>query len=510
MSSALWPGQRRLAVRGEGAGVRPTWRAGPHHQPHHRHWGEHLRLGDRPLGGGRPGGGHPGGQRRGIRGLIASSQRAGLRPIVQDPVVTAISVGGKRPFTGCLRVPGDKSISHRALMIAALGRRPCAIKGLSDGDDVVRTRLAVEALGARVEVAESGEVTVTGGMSGARNPIDLGNSGTGIRLMAGLVAGFDFTTTLDGDASIRQRPMDRIIAPLTEMGASITGRGDSGSLAPLTIEGRSLRGIEYTLPVASAQVKSAVLLAALRAEGPSTVHETVPTRAHTEEMLAAAGVRLERGDCSVTLWPGEVDLPDVEVPGDPSQAAFWVVGACTAPNSDLTVENVYLGPARGGFVEVLQRMGADITVDADSGDIEARSSELRGTLVTAQELPGCIDEVPILAVAAAAAEGTTVFEGIDELRVKETDRVAAVAELLAVLGAGCQIDGDTLAITGVGRAEALGSGTVDSRGDHRMAMAAAIGGAVGNGSMTVEGFEATHTSYPGFARDLDASGGRTP
>ena len=202
-----------------------------------------------------------------------------------------------------------------------------------------------------------------------------------------------------------------IIAPLTEMGASITGRGDSGSLAPLTIEGRPLRGIEYTLPVASAQVKSAVLLAALRAEGPSTVHETVPTRAHTEEMLAAAGVRLERGDCSVTLWPGEVDPPDVEVPGDPSQAAFWVVGACTAPNSDLTVENVYLGPARGGFVEVLQRMGADITVDEDSGDIEARSSELRGTLVTAQELPGCIDEVPILAVAAAAAEGTTVFEG---------------------------------------------------------------------------------------------------
>ncbi len=424
--------------------------------------------------------------------------------------MTAISVDGSRRFTGGLRVPGDKSISHRALMIAGLGQRPCTIRGLSDGDDVVRTRLAVEALGAQVEVAESGEVTVTGGMSGARGPIDLGNSGTGIRLMAGLVAGFDFTTILDGDASIRQRPMDRIITPLTEMGASITGRGDSGSLAPLTIEGRRLRGIEYTLPVASAQVKSAVLLAALRAEGPTTVHETVPTRAHTEEMLAAAGVQLERGDCSVTVWPGEVDPPDVDVPGDPSQAAFWVVGACTAPNSDLTVQNVYLGPARGGFVEILQRMGADISIDSKTGDIRARTSELKATRVTAQEMPGCIDEVPILAVAAAAADGTTVFEDVGELRVKETDRVAAVAELLEVLGAGCRIDGDTLAITGVGRADALGSGTVDSRGDHRMAMAAAIAGAVGNGSMTVEGFEATHTSYPSFARDLDASTRGTP
>ena len=423
--------------------------------------------------------------------------------------MTAISVEGKRQFTGRLRVPGDKSISHRALMIAALGERSCTIRGLSNGDDVVRTRLAVEALGAQVQIAESGEVTVTGGVRGARDPIDLGNSGTGIRLMAGLVAGFDFTTILDGDASIRQRPMDRIIAPLTEMGASVAGSGDNGSLAPLTIEGRSLRGIEYTLPVASAQVKSAVLLAALRAEGPTTVHEMVPTRAHTEEMLAAAGVRLERGDCTVTLWPGEVEPPDVDVPGDPSQAAFWVVGACTAPDSDLTVENVYIGPARGGFVDVLQRMGADISIDSRTGDIQARARGLKGTRVTAQELPSCIDEVPILAVAAAVAEGTTVFDGVGELRIKETDRVAAVAEMLAVLGAGCQVDGDTLAITGIGRAEALGSGTVDSRGDHRMAMAAAIAGAVGNGLMTVEGFEATHTSYPSFARDLDASTGWT-
>ena len=424
--------------------------------------------------------------------------------------MSSITVDGPRRFIGLLRVPGDKSISHRALMIAALGRRPCTIQGLSDGDDVAHTRQAIEALGAQVEDHRSGATTVTGGLEGARNPIYLGNSGTGIRLLAGLVAGYDFTTTLDGDASIRRRPMDRIIEPLSAMGASVRGRGPSGTLAPLTIEGCPLRGIEYTLPVASAQVKSAVLLAGLRAEGPTTVYEPAPTRAHTEEMLAAAGVRVERQDGSVTVWPGPVESPGVVVPGDPSQAAFWLVGACLAPDSDLIVEDVYLGPARGGFVEVLRRMGADIEVDSDTGNIRARSSELTATRVTAEELPGCIDEVPILAVAAAAADGVTVFEGIDELRVKESDRAAAIAGMIDGLGAGCRIDDDTLAITGVGDPRSLGNSTVDSHGDHRMAMAAAIAGAAGGGSVTIEGFEATDTSYPGFAHDLSRITGWTP
>lgn len=425
----------------------------------------------------------------------------------------AITVDGPLRFSGRLRVPGDKSISHRALMIAALGRRPSSIRGLSDGDDVIRTRRAVEALGARVEVAEgsgSGEVTITGGLGGARDPLYVGNSGTGIRLLAGLVAGCDFTTTLDGDASIRSRPMDRIITPLSAMGASVKGSGKGGSLAPLVIEGRPLRGIEFTLPVASAQVKGALLLAALRADGPTTVHEPVPTRAHTEEMLAASGVRVERRDCSVTVWPCQVEPPDINVPGDPSQAAFWLVGACAAAQSDLTVENVYLGQARRGFIDVLSRMGADIAVDSVSGDIRARSSELGATRVTADELPGCIDEVPILAVAAAVAEGVTTFEGIAELRVKETDRVAAIAAMLGALGVQMRIDGDALEIVGAGTAEALGSGAVHSQGDHRMAMAAAIAGAVGSGSMAIGGFEGVDTSYPGFARDLSHSTGWTP
>ena len=422
--------------------------------------------------------------------------------------MTALTVGGPRPFVGRIRVPGDKSISHRALMIAALGQQPCAIQGLSDGDDVTHTRRAVEALGARVEDHGSEGVVVTGGLDGASDPIYLGNSGTGIRLLTGLVAGYGFTTTLDGDASIRRRPMDRIIEPLSAMGASVHGSGEGGTLAPLKVQGRPLRGIDYTLPVASAQVKSAVLLAGLRAEGRTTVRKPAPTRAHTEEMLADAGVRVECSDGSVTVWPGEVKPPHfMGIPGDPSQAAFWLVGACIAPDSDLTVENVYLGPARGGFVDVLARMGADITVDSDSGDIQARTSELRATRVTADELPGCIDEVPILAVAAAAADGVTVFEGIAELRVKESDRVAAIIEMLNVLGAESEIDGETLAVAGVGQ---LGGGTVDSHGDHRMAMAAAIAGAAGSAPVTVEGFEATATSYPGFARDLSRVTGWTP
>jgi len=424
--------------------------------------------------------------------------------------VKSITIEGPRRFTGRLRVPGDKSISHRALMIAALGRRPCLIRGLSDGDDVAHTRRAVEALGARVEVHGTGGVTVAGGLSGAPAPIYLGNSGTGIRLMAGLVAGRDFTTTLDGDASVRRRPMDRVINPLTAMGALVRGSGESGTSAPLTVEGRPLRGIKYTLPVASAQVKGAVLLAALGADGPTTVHEPVTTRAHTEEMLAAAGVRVERGDGAVTVWPGEVDPPDFDVPGDPSQAAFWLVGACVAEGSDLTVENVYVGPARGGFIEVLRRMGADITVDSESGDIRACSSDLKATRIAAEELPGCIDEVPVLAVAAAAADGITTFEGIDELRVKESDRVAAIVEMVVGVGAGCQVDGHRLVVTGVGQAHELGSGTFDSHGDHRMAMAAVIAGAAGSGSVTVGGFEATTTSYPDFANDFAQSTGWTP
>ncbi|MXW42404.1 MAG: 3-phosphoshikimate 1-carboxyvinyltransferase [Acidimicrobiia bacterium] len=422
-----------------------------------------------------------------------------------------VTIAGGYSFNGHLKVPGDKSIAHRALMIAALGQRPCEIWGLADGQDVHHTRQAVEALGAHVEDLTDNAVRVTGGLTGTSEPIFLGNSGTSIRLLAGMVAGFDFNTILDGDASIRRRPMARVIEPLTAMGGSVQGSGPEGSLAPLSIHGRRLRGVYHSLPVASAQVKSALLLAGLQAQGTTTVHETQLTRTHTEEMLVAAGAKLQRNDLTVTIWPGPLDPSDIHVPGDPSQAAFWLVGACMTPDSNLTVSNVYLGPARDGFLEVLQSMGADIDVDSSSGDIRARSSVLTATRVAADKLPRCIDEVPILAVAAAASEGVTVFEGVEELRVKESDRVAAIVDLLVGLGVDCQVliqnGRQCLGVSGIGNGQKFKSAIVNARADHRIAMAAAIAGAVCVGSVTVEGFESTATSYPGFARDLTVVSG---
>ena len=413
-----------------------------------------------------------------------------------------VTIQGGCSFNGTIRVPGDKSISHRALMIAALGRRPCEVRGLSDGQDVARTLSAIAALGARTESLGDNAVRITGGLIGASEPLYLGNSGTAIRLLAGLLAGFGFSTTLDGDASVRSRPMDRIIVPLSQMGASIKGSGPKGSLAPLHVRGGQLRGIDYALPVASAQVKSALLLAALNAVGPTVVREPQLSRTHTEEMLASAGAKLVREANTIQIWPGELEPPDVEVAGDPSQAAFWLVGALLAPDSNLVAQSVYLGPARCGFIDVLQRMGAAIDTDAATGTVSARSSQLTGTSIATQEMPGCIDEVPILAVAAAAASGTTTIEGIAELRVKETDRAATISTLLGALGVKHHLSKQRLVISGLGRAQFSKHATIDAQGDHRIAMAAAIAGAVGLGTVTITGFEATQTSYPGFAQDL--------
>ncbi len=415
-----------------------------------------------------------------------------------------ITVTGGRSFNGFCKVPGDKSISHRALMIAAFAERPCEIRGLSDGADVAHTLSALSALGARSTPLSKNALRISGNIRGTSEVIYLGNSGTGIRLLAGIVAGFNFTTTLDGDASIRRRPMGRVMHPLAAMGAFVAGSGPDASLAPLVVHGGNLQGIDYVLPVASAQVKSAVLLAALRAKSPTTITEPQLSRTHTEEMLLAAGAKLKRTGNVIKIWPGALDPPDMNVAGDPSQAAFWLVAACLAPDSEVTTEGVYLGPARCGFVEILQRMGADIIADPITGNIQARSSQLTGTQVTSAELPGCIDEVPILALAAAVAHGVTIFEGIAELRYKETDRVAAIGDLLTALGVEHRITQERLEILGLGSTESLQSATIHSRGDHRMAMAAAIAGAVGLGSTTVQGFDATVTSYPGFADDLVA------
>ena len=429
------------------------------------------------------------------------------------PSPVALEVPGGRPLVGSVDVPGDKSISHRALLLSALAEGTSTITGLSSGDDVTRTRLAVGALGA--VVGEDGaRVTVDGGRSRLSAPsgtVDLGNSGTGMRLLAGVVAGVPGTTRLTGDASLRSRPMDRVADPLALMGATVVGEGER-CLPPLAVTGRALHGIDYTPPMASAQVKSAVLLAGLDAEGETVVREPVATRAHTEEMLAEAGADIEVEAWGegriVRLRPSTLRARSWEVPGDPSQAAFWVVAGAVVAASRVTVDQVHLGDERIGFLHVLIRMGADVTVHdigGDVGSITVSASPLTGTTVESSEIPS-LDEVPILAVAALVADGPTRFRDVGELRVKESDRLEATARLVRAFGGVASVEGDDLVVAGGAVAT---PGTVDAGGDHRMAMAAAVAAAAvpGAGRSRIVGWEAVATSYPGFADTLDRLAG---
>jgi 3-phosphoshikimate 1-carboxyvinyltransferase len=391
------------------------------------------------------------------------------------------------------------------------------IHGLSDGADVAASLAAVEAMGVRVDRSADGGVTLHGGRSllhQPRSPLDCGNSGTSMRLLAGLVAGFDWETVLIGDASLSARPMDRVAEPLELMGASVEGSGPA-CRPPLRLKGGTLHGIDWTTKVASAQVKSAILLAGLSAEGPTIVRERVTTRAHTEEMLVEAGADLTVEPWGegriVTIHPSALrPVTPRTVPGDPSASAFFVVAGCVVPGSSVEVVGIYQGPARLGYVSVLQRMGARVTVTPDpdgTATIRASAKEpgappLRATTVAAAEIPS-LDEIPALAVAAAVAEGTTVFTNVGELRVKEVDRLQAVIEMVTAFGAAAHAEGDTLSITGVGPA-ALRPARFDSQGDHRMAMAAAVAAmaVTPGGRSLITGFGAVETSYPGFADDL--------
>jgi 3-phosphoshikimate 1-carboxyvinyltransferase len=448
-----------------------------------------------------------------VLAVSTSDNAAAAGPVLAD----VVAVEGGRALAGTVRTPGDKSISHRALMIAALSEGTSTIEGLSDGEDVRHTREAIVALGAGVEQAGR-SVRVAGGRGRLHPPstyLDCGNSGTGMRLLAGLVAGLPGTTILRGDASLSARPMDRVAEPLRAMGADVGGQGPR-CLPPLRVSGGPLKGIEWETPVASAQVKSAILLAGLWADGETVVREAVATRSHTEEMLAEAGAAITVAPYgagrSVRLGPSRLEPVDRIVPGDPSQAAFWVVAACVVPGSEVRVDYLYGGLERIGFVQVLRRMGAEVTARPNPAghmavDLLARSGPLRGTVVESAEIPS-LDEVPILAVAAAAAEGTTVFRDVGELRVKETDRLAAVTDLVRRLGAGAEVEGDELRIHGVGPAGRLRHATSHSTGDHRMAMAAAVAAlAAGEGRSELRGFACVGTSYPGFLVDLAALGG---
>lgn len=426
-----------------------------------------------------------------------------VSPTVFDVEANRLRVSGPIPVRGRLRMPGDKSVSHRALILSALADGTSVVRGLSDGVDVRCTQAAVESLGAVVEYLDDGALLIGGRAGHLAEPaevIDVGNSGTAIRLLAGVAASQAFLTMLAGDASIHRRPMDRVTVPLRLMGAQIDGR-DGGRLAPLVIRGGSLRGIDYELPVASAQVKSAVLLAGLTADGETVVREPARSRAHTEEMLEQAGadVEVDADLCVVRLRPSVLQPNEWVVPGDPSQAAFFVAAAAAIPGSELLVEGLYLGPSRAGFLDVLLRMGADLDIDREAGDVTVRGGALRGTDVSADEIPGLVDEVPALAVAAALADGPTRFQGVGELRVKESDRLATVSSELGRLGGRVEVGADELVVLGGGE---LYGGATTSHGDHRIAMAMAVAGLAAEGETTVDGMDAVPTSYPGFVADL--------
>jgi 3-phosphoshikimate 1-carboxyvinyltransferase len=408
---------------------------------------------------------------------------------------------------GQIRVPGDKSISHRALLLAARGDGRSRIRGLSTGADVAHTCQAVRSFGAEVTPGQPGELLVDGGperLGEPAGPIDVGNSGTSIRLLAGWAAAVEGLTVLSGDASIARRPMDRVAAPLRAMGARIDGR-QGGHLPPLVVRGGGLHGIDYRLPVPSAQVKGALLLAGLAAAGETTVREDVPTRMHTEELLQQCGADIRVSPGAVTVRPSVLHPLDLEVPGDPSQAAFWIVAACVTPGSDLVVEHVYVGPGRAGFLDVLRRMGAAITLTAldpatSTASIAARYGPLQGTQVGGAEVPSLIDEIPVLAVAAAAAEGTTTFADAAELKVKESDRIATTVTALLAVGGRAEGRPDGLVVHGHG-GRPLAGGQVDSAGDHRVAMAMAVAALGAAAPIAIAGWDAVATSYPAFEED---------
>ena len=426
---------------------------------------------------------------------------------------------------GELRLPGDKSISHRALILATLAEGESRITGAGDGADVRSTAGVMRALGATVEVRpdEDGRnvsyrVDSPGadGLSEPARVLDCGNSGTSLRLIAGMLAGLPLSAVLDGDASLRGRPVARIIEPLRRMGAVLHGRRDD-SLPPLSVVGHTpLQGTDYTTPVPSAQVKSAVLLAGLRAEGRTTIRERVATRDHTERMLRARGVPVTRAELAegvaVSVEGGTtVQAIDQHVPADVSAAAFWLVAASIHPDAELTLRDVGVNPTRRAVVDILRGMGADIEerlvgqsggpdVGEPIADLVVRSAELRAVDLGPAEVASAIDEIPVLCLAAARARGTSTFRGAGELRHKESDRIAGIAAGLGALGADIEVEGDDLRI----RADTtFRGGSTDSLDDHRLAMTFAVAGLVASDETRIERSGSAAISYPGFFADLE-------
>jgi 3-phosphoshikimate 1-carboxyvinyltransferase len=423
-----------------------------------------------------------------------------------------VQIEPARALVGHVAVPGDKSISHRAVLLGSVAEGPVEITSFGRAGDTESTLRAVRSLGVDVEEPDVDRVVVHGrglrGLTAPPSPIDCGNAGTLMRLLAGILAGHPGSFELTGDASLSRRPMERVAEPLRAMGARVeTTEGH----APLVIEGGDLKSIRYELQVASAQVKSAILLAGMYARGRTTVIEHVPTRNHTELLLEDAGVRVTHSAAEITVPPVKaLSLERIEIPGDFSSAAPLIVAATLLSGSELYVHNVGVNPTRTGLLDVLDRMQARITVfnrrrlgREAVADLEVRSSALVATAVEPDEIPRLVDELPLLALAAGFARGETVIKGAGELRLKETDRLENVKDLLRPLGIRITVEGDTMQIRGV-PSRPKGGGVAHSDGDHRMAILGAIAGLVSREGLRVEGAEAAAISFPGFFELLDS------
>ncbi len=421
-----------------------------------------------------------------------------------------LKVNPVKKVQGVITVPGDKSISHRGVMLGSISKGKSIITGFLLGEDCLSTIKCFRQLG--VEVNQQGNrIEVIGrGTNGLMEPndvLDAGNSGTTMRLMSGILAGQDFMSVVTGDGSLRKRPMARVSVPLREMGATIDGR-ENGKLAPLVIRGGNLKGIDYKLPVSSAQVKSAVLLAGIYADGVTKVTEKVQTRDHTERMLKSFGGNINCEDGYITVKRSELEGQEVEVPGDISSAAFFMVAAAAREGSHLVIKNVGLNPTRTGIIDVLMNMGADITLDnirssggEEIGDIVIKGKKLQGTNITKEIIPRLIDEIPVIAVAASMAEGTTRITGAEELKFKESNRITATVDELKKLGVNIKELPDGMEIVGPNK---IGGGTVESYDDHRIAMAMAICGLFAEEPVAINDSHCIAISFPEFEDKLKA------
>lgn len=425
------------------------------------------------------------------------------------PDVVVVHPLGGGGLVGTVRVPGDKSLSHRAFILGALADGPVEVTGAAPSEDVRSTMECLRRLGVSVEA--TGDTALVDGQVGeAEQVLDCGNSGTGMRLLAGLAAGIDGVSVLTGDASLRARPMRRVAEPLRRAGVHVDGR-HGGAFAPLVVRGGRVRALDHDLAVASAQVKSCLLLAGLFADGSTRVREPGPSRDHTERMMRWLGGQVSSAAGEVTLTPGPLSARPLEVAADPSSAAFWLAGAAALPGSQVRLPDLCLNETRTGVVDVLRRMGATIVGSSDRewsgepvGDLEVTGGLLSACTVAGDLVVRAIDELPVLAVVGALGGGLVVRDAA-ELRVKEVDRIDAVAAMLGALGVAVETRPDGFAVPGNQR---LTGGSVDSRGDHRIAMAAAIAGLAADGGVRISGFRAVATSYPSFLSDLSDLGGR--